>query len=856
MRITFEYQKILLLVMCILLIVSCDTSSIVKDETVDGPVGARSINLSVNVPKRSVSSYSGVDGSFDENHIDTLYVNIFENGVLKEFRKFYDLVAEGGSNDSIVKLAFETESLSGGGTVTAEIFANRMEIVPITREIPLPDRTKVDSCFMMSGSGTLSYSDGAYNGVIHIVRNVAKLRVRISRHPAIIPSNLVILYDQLAIEAQQVPDRTQLLPPPPILSPSGLTYINYAPRSGTDLRSESPVATFTGGQIDSLYLNENYLDDAGYTDVNRRTRIKVTLPTQAPGMPVKTEEYTYQLFTEGSYRIKRNYIYTLDIRVAGQTLEPFVTVDMQPWNDVPVNGDINGVSLTLDKFEVSLAPANTKDNPGTVGYYTDNTSVRLDWSKIDPSHNIDTSVSGIQGMTGEIKIYWTGSGAPNYDFRDTLYVITQNIMKAVVLDYKVKGAFGNWVGTFHRWNQRGERIIKMQNQGTWTATVTQGDDFIVLDGSGTGDANWGTSSAALGNDALFDLLYPVNGTSTSVSGNGIVYFRVGMKSTLPYIGAPPRYGVIEVVTAGGTKTIYVRQGEEADYVMRPEDANPSNGNQLRPYAMKFSPYNLADPLRGTDQQMPYGDVVFNSSKFADYPSQAGYFFPWNSSGWAAAQQGYNRAYHPVNPIGAIPSMLYIANPVTWNRALEACPVGYRHPNDSLQSPAMSEIRQSWFYTPNSNLDTELSQPGGNLDNSLWGFYADGFFDRQTIVSSPNGVDSTAVSFYSSDIADARNTGVAYAGRLLYNPINKASLFLPAAGARNGGSSIGPLLGSGQTGIYWTSTNNSPVYASAWAIAYRFTRDAFYGFCSEEGSLVPSGMSIRCVKDDFGLPGSM
>lgn len=849
MRMMFGYQKVLLLAMGVFMI-SCETNSIVDDDHNDDPAGAKNINLSINIPKRSASTYAGVDGTIDENHIDTLYVNLFQGGVFKELRKFYDssLEVAGGSNDSVVRIAFETESLSGDGTVTAEVYANRMAVVPITKEISLPDRTKPDSCFMMSGSGTLTYSGGSYNGVIHVIRNVAKLRVRVSRHPSIIPSDLIILYSDIKIEAQQIPDRTQLMMPPPIATPSGLTYINYSPRTGATLRPESPIGTFTGGQIDSMYLNENYLNDAAYTNTNK-TQIKVTLPTQVPTMPVKTEEYTYQLFTEGSYRLKRNYIYTLDIRVAGQTLEPFVSIDIQPWNDVPVDGDINGVSLYLDKFEVNMLPVNTKDDPAVVGYRTDNTSVTLDWSKIDPAHNIDMSVSDIQGMTGEIKLSWTGDGAPDYDFKDTLYVTSQNIVKAVVLDYKVpKGVFGDWIGTFHRWNQKGERIIKMRNRGEWTATVTQGSDFIVLDGAATSDANWGTASAALGNDTGFDANYPVNSTATSVSGNGIVYFRVGMKSTLAYIGAPPRYGVIKVTTDDGIKTIYVRQGEEADYIMRPADTNPSDGNRSRSYAMKFSPYNLSDPQRGTGgnnvtmhTDMLYGEVVFDNNKFTDYPSQGGYFFQWNLGG-----ETIHKAFHPVNTVSAIAGWDNTSNGA-WRRAIEPCPPGYRHPNDSLQSPVTSEIRQSWYAIPNSDTYGPAHPSDIALDNSVWGFYADGFFDRLAVVSSPNGVDSTTVSFNSSNLGDTRNSGIAYAGRLIYNPVTNASLFLPASGLREGNSN-GILTGSGAGGTYWTNT-----YNGTYGWAFYFTPSSFYSY---QEAFRGNGASVRCVKDDFGLPGSM
>lgn len=868
MRITFKIEDFLQALLSAFLIASCTNDRIIDNEP-DQLVTdtGKSINLAINVPRNSLSTYASEAGSVDENHIDTLFVKILENGTPLDTLKFYgsSLQTTGGSNDSIVKVAFELDNLTGG-TVTAEVFANRMHIRPITGEIPLPDQTDKLTWLMMSGEGSLTYNGSAYSGTIHVVRNVAKLRVRVSKHSACIPANLAIKYSDIQIQVQQVPDRTQLMLPPPIHTPAGLSYINYATRTGATLRPEVPFVSFTGGQIDSLYLNENYLNSSAYTDANK-TQIKITLPSQEPGFPIKTAEYTYPLYTDGGYQIKRNYIYILDIRVAGQSLDPLVSLDILPWDDIEVDGDINGVTLNLDRSVVNLNPTNTVNNAAIVEYKTDNTSVTLDWSKVNPAHHIDTTVTYIQGMNGEIEIFWTGDGAPDYSFRDTVYITAGNVSKAIELVYNVPGGnFGNWVGTFHRWNQTGERIIKMRNTGEWTATVTQGADFIVLDASGTTDPNWGTPTAHLGNSAGFDSNYPVNSTATSLTGNGIIYFRVGLKSTLAYLGAPPRYGLIEVTSDEGTKRIYVRQGEEADYVMRPQDTNPSDGNNSRSHAVKFSPFNLADPLRGNGgsdtthhNRISYGDAVFSNNKFVEYPSQAGYFFPWNSSGEYWVTQGYNRAYHPVNPIGAIAHMEYPFSPVTWNKAMEPCPAGYRHPNDEQQSPALSEMRQSLFYTPNSNMDVYGSTPGGNLDNSVWGFYADGLFDRLPIVSSPNGADSTAVSYYASNPADSRNAGIAYIGRLIYNPTTYASLFLPAAGARNGGNGMGPLKGSGQSGMYWTATNYvvaEPASASEWADAFYFTPTAFYGYYSSDGTLVPSGMSIRCVKDGFGLPGSM
>ena len=811
--------------------------------------GKKSVKIAVRVPNNSMKTYSVETGSNDENHIDTLFVKIFEDNVFKETKKFYGdvLKAAYGSNDTTVIVAFEMDNLSGG-TVTAEVYANRMEIRPITDEIPLPDRTHAATCFMMSGSGVLSYSGNTYSGTIHIVRDVAKLRIKIDKNSICIPDNLIIHYDKIKIETRQAPDRTQLLSPPPLNTPSGLTYIpRYATHTENTLRSKTPIITFSGGQIDSLYLNENYLNNNDYNDSNI-TQVTITIPTQEPGMPVKTAEYTYKLSTEGSFQIKRNYIYILDIRVAGQSLDPFISLDMTPWLDVDIEGDIYGAILNLDQATVNLSPVHTSDNPATIQYATDNSSITLDWSSVDPAHNIDTSTEYLSGKNGKIPFSWIGGGAPDYPFKDTLYVTAGNIVKSIVLDYQPPaGSFGNWVGTFHRWNQTGERIIKMRNTGAWKATVVQGDDFILLDSHPTQDVNWGTALAALGNDVDFDNAYPVSGTATTVSGSGIIYFRVGLKSALAKMDAHPRYGLIEVATHEGTKKIYVRQGEAADYVMRREDPNPANGNNPRPYAMRFSPFNLTDPQRGTggNDVTLHNDyrlgVVLASRYFTEYPTQAGYFFKWN-----LGEGNDLKVYHPVNTIPSINGWT-TATKSSWNRLLEPCPPGYRHPNDSLRSPLTSEFRQSLYAIPNGNTYGPVHPDNMPLDNSLWGFYADGFFDRLAVETSPNGIISTTVSYNALNLAAPANTKIAYAGRLFYNPTTFSSLFLPAPGLRDGNEG-GALKEAGYRAAYWT---NSPNGNNGWA--FYFTPSSFYGYNNAHQS---NGASVRCVHINFGLPGSL
>ena len=847
MRITFT-NVALFRILALFVFASCSHSKIIDDTERLNPEKGKNINLMINVPRSGSSTYSTETGSVDENHVNKLFIKIFEDGVHKETKEFSgaSLKVLENSNDSIVNVDFEIDNLTGG-TVTAEVFANRMEITPITGEIPLPNKSIPETLFMMSGSGILSHNGTSYKGTVHIARNVAKLRILVSKNTTCIPEDLIIDYSDIIVEVQQVPDRTQLLAPPPIVTPAGINYINYTPRTGMALRPTTPFASFTGGQIDSLYLNENYLDNNAYASVNK-TQIKITMPTHEPNMPVKTAEYTYDLYSKDGFMIKRNFIYTLSIKVTGQSLDPLVSLDILPWKNVNIDGNINGSTLSLDKSKVSIKSANIGNKTEVISYKTDNSSISLDWSNIKPEYNIDTSVDFIQGTEGYINILWNDKGAPDFDFKDTLFVHAGNIIKAVIINHKVpKGNFGNWVGTFHRWNQTGERIIKMRNVGEWTAMVTQGADFIIMDTEDTGDDNMGTSSATLGNSNNFDINHPINGNSVALSGKGIIYFRVGMKNTLTQMDEPPRYGLIEITTNDGTKKIYVRQGEEADYVMRPEEPNSANGDRPRTYAAQFSPFNLTDPGKGTggnDIDM-HNDVVFGennfiANKFTEYPSQAGYFFQWNLG---VGKSG--KVFNPVNTINSITEWSNGAK-TSWNINMEPCPQGYYHPNDNKQNPVNSEIRQSWYVNPNSDIYGSNHPQSTAPDNSVWGFYADGFFDRLPVVASPNGTDSTTVSFNPASLSSTENTQVAYAGLLIYNPNTYASIFLPAAGIRN--STTGALEFAGERGGYWTDTRNGNN-----GIAFFFTPTSSYLFNNAHQS---NGASVRCVKSDFGLPGSM
>ena len=413
--------------------------------------------------------------------------------------------------------------------------------------------------------------------------------------------------------------------------------------------------------------------------------------------------------------------------------------------------------------------------------------------------------------------------------------------------------FSSYVGAFWRAGEIGERIIRIpisttgvDNSGKWMAYVSWIDPRwnvgdITLDN--TLSADNGITYAANENPADAES-FGVSSTSQAaigtVSNGGYIYFRIGLRNTYtPTADIPARYAIITLAySLNGTpkyQKLYLRQGEVVDYIMRPTDAisgynmNNPEGDGARPLAMRFSPFNLtAEKLN--EQVLSQSDaanptIVGNRSKFTDFPSQAGAFFQW------AINVPYTRyAYAPHSNFptsswsNSVPSDM-------WDELKadnESCPPGYRRFTDgSTSSPengtypnlTLSEMAQSFWSNPPKDREPKL-------DNSVWGYYADGFFDRRQITAS------NAVS--------AGNKDIAYIGRLFFNPATAASVFLPAAGSCNYNQD-GLLLFTGTSGNYWTSTRyNYGGPANNLSIGNNNANRACYG--------AGSGFSVRCVKE--------
>ncbi len=380
----------------------------------------------------------------------------------------------------------------------------------------------------------------------------------------------------------------------------------------------------------------------------------------------------------------------------------------------------------------------------------------------------------------------------------------------------------SYVGAFWKATETGERIIRIPildaaNEGAWTASVYQTDtdwisNDIVFDN--TVPTTHPNDSNAEGSQVTASATVVPYASGTVANGDNIE-FRIGLKNAYSSTTDPARYATVVITYANNTKAqlLFLRQGHDADYLFRQGDKDKS-GNAIaddRLFAKKFSPYNLTATI--LDQT-----VVAKGGKFTAYPTQAGAFWQW-------ANTTYIR--YAWSPIGTITGWSATDPSGYWD-ALEAdhetCPDGYRRPNDgtinwnnSSGSVSGSEFRQSLYLSPKTGTLSDGS-------NMVFGYYADGYFDRRSISSN------TTVSINALDVA--------YIGMLFFNPTSNASLFFPAAGNRN--SNNGVLNNAGSNCYCWSSSTNSN--KNSWYLDLSSTK------VNQYFSVRAFGFSIRCVSN--------
>jgi hypothetical protein len=477
------------------------------------------------------------------------------------------------------------------------------------------------------------------------------------------------------------------------------------------------------------------------------------------------------------------------------------------------------------------------------------------WIKVNGALTASYDNSVVPFVSATIQIICDPNNTSNPRF-GSFFIVAGNLRKEIKvrqdLDVSTIPALPSrpldnpYVGAFWRASERGERIIRFTNvsaanSGDWTASVVWMDSRwnagdIVLDTELLSTADLATRNISYTNTGVpFDNPNPAEsyllyGNETSISGTvatgGEIIFRIGLKNTYtPTAQHPVRYAVI-TLTYGNpvmTQKIFLRQGEDADYLMRPTDL--VNGN-LRT-AARFSPYNLtSDALNGPS-------IPVRGGQFTKYPTQAGAYFQW------ASNTNIRFAW---SPIGLPSPSDYTQDPAVgyWNTLgsiYETCPIGWRRPTSGTISgsalnntPALmnnSEILASLKTVP-----TGSAVSGGNNFANLLVYYADGFFDRHAIGTSPTNTANSAIL--------TSTTNIAYSGMLFYNNSadSQASLFLPAAGYR---VNNGTLSSTGSTGTYWISS--APTDTRAWSLF--FSTAIHYAADIEHRQY---GFSVRCVQE--------
>lgn len=174
----------------------------------------------------------------------------------------------------------------------------------------------------------------------------------------------------------------------------------------------------------------------------------------------------------------------------------------------------------------------------------------------------------------------------------------------------------------------------------------------------------------------------------------------------------------------------------------------------------------------------------------------------------------------------------------WRQSIWANPVAgdvgeWTGPLDTYPDRIVQRYNTSPAYNEDVDVEKNIKQ--------RFGHYADGYFDRRPIRRQVDG--TTSASRYSVASSTAQ---VAYPGVVVYNPTNKASIFLPSAGRRSPNNDLGLLFYPGETGYYWTSSASAPFQntenTNVWSQEHNRWKPGSVSTTSLHAA------SIRCVRD--------
>lgn len=570
-----------------------------------------------------------------------------------------------------------------------------------------------------------------------------------------------------------------------------------------------------------------------------------------------------------------------------------------------VNGGSNEVLKTNVVFNDLAATADNNQLPSRFYYQASTGSGYMD-------------ILADESVPNSVRTYTLSLSAENEDGSNALVrtitvTVNQNGQRYVF------GAWGEkttgYIGAFFKKGETGERIITGQHAiyKAWKAEVPWYSRFK-LSSTPSFDPNVGTDNP--GNAENYKVepnikkYEPDSDIGLSVSGRGRIYFRVGARATID-ADKSNEYGSITLTffyaNTQTTTTLYIRQGEDADYVFDKSEAIPYKeyydySYKTRSGAKRFSPYNLtAADIRDDNESI--ADLPIDGGEFVYFPTQAGAFFQWgtdfaNVALRRAFNPGYSTSWDYDDADGEYNNTNdnnYKESTVPFWASLEpsneTCPKGFLRPNDGYED----QLAYNGPYRQSSNEETYMSsspylpraidkdeilasafrmslfkypKAGNSLRQDLYEENAQGVWEYVSTQIAPTYPwdtcegfekdlkDNTQEGFYADGFFDRRpivndgyfsvssgNASVAYKGVLFFNDSNNKSLFFPSAGRLKDGS--GELENRG-SGYYWSSSTG-PWYPKANNPAWWLTTNYWH---MAIGTTIKSfGSSIRCVAEE-------
>ena len=379
-----KYIVYLMLCFVVSFISSC-TSVYENGDTSCIPEGMERLTFKVIVPSSKVvwaSTRSTTLGKENEikdlfvrigHHEDGFYGNVYstQNGTINLYSYAYE--------DSIYGASIEVPVGTFKAGDNIYVCANQEYPIDVTSE------EELITPLYMSGMGTIKDKWGdnrEFVADVHLLRGVAKLRTVVRTTKRSVMGSWNIDMNQIETQILQMPSCIRLFAPfDSHRNPAANDWWNDPPIQAYDymdcvmkkndwwmlsenfhLLSSVELPIDDGVNADKVtetsydrYIYENWLENESEYDENTNvTTLKVRIPLwNYETVESRIIERVIPIRTHDSYRILRNHIYTLDIRVLSVDKVEIFT-DMLDWKDIEITGDMVGADFDIDKKEVTL----------------------------------------------------------------------------------------------------------------------------------------------------------------------------------------------------------------------------------------------------------------------------------------------------------------------------------------------------------------------------------------------------------------------------------------------------------------------------------------------------------------------